>query len=86
MSQLKKSLERLKSIPSDYTYDELKGVLSKLGYIECNKGKTSGSRVSFCRQSDKKIIMLHKPHPGNIVRKCTVRNVIENLRENGDLE
>ena len=47
MSKLEKEIERLKSKPKDYTYEEVKSLLNKLGYIEYNKGKTSGSRVRF---------------------------------------
>ena len=47
MSRLEKALQRLKSIPKDYTYSEAKYLLGQLGFIEDNKGKTSGSRVMF---------------------------------------
>lgn len=52
MSKLEKEIERLKSKPKDFTYDELKIILNNFGFIENNKGKTSGSRVKFI---DKKI-------------------------------
>ncbi len=67
MSRLDKAKERLKSIPKDYTYSEAKYLLGQLGFVENNKGKTSGSRVKFERESDGKIILLHKPHPSNIL-------------------
>ena len=47
MSRLEKEIERLKSKPKDYTYDEAKSLLNKLGFYEKNKGRTSGSRVEF---------------------------------------
>lgn len=40
MSKLQKEIERLKSKPKDYTYDEAKSLLNKLGFFENNKGKT----------------------------------------------
>ena len=81
MSKFEKALIRLKSIPKDYTYDELRSVLEHLGFSECSKGKTSGSSVSFFRESDKKVFMFHKPHPGNIVKSCYVRKLYEFLKE-----
>ena len=47
MSQIEKLIERLKSKPKDFTYDELKRLLNDYGFVENNKGKTSGSRVRF---------------------------------------
>ena len=43
MSRLEKEIERLKSKPKDYTYDEAKSFLNKLGFFENNKGKTCSS-------------------------------------------
>ena len=47
MSKIEKDIERLKSKPKDFTYDEMKRLLNNLGFIENNKGKTSGSRVEL---------------------------------------
>jgi len=47
MSKKEIEIERLKTKPKDFTYDETKTLLNKLGLIENNKGKTSGSRVIF---------------------------------------
>ncbi len=67
MSKLEKQIERLKLKPKDYTYDELRSLLNKLEFFEYNKGKTSGSAVEFIDEY-KRIIELHKPHPGNIIK------------------
>ncbi len=72
MSKLEKQIERLKSKPKDFTYDELKGLLNKLGFIEYNKGKTSGSSVKFIDNYNK-IIELHKPHPSNIIKQYKIK-------------
>ena len=47
MSRFEKELERFKSEPKDFTYEELKFLLNKLGFSESNCGHTSGSRVEF---------------------------------------
>ena len=67
MSRLEKAKARLKSFPKDYTYTEAKSLLQQLGFKELTKGKTSGSRVKFLRDSDGVMIFLHKPHPSDIM-------------------
>ena len=76
MGQIEKLIERIKKIPADLTYEEIKRLMNYLGYVESNKGKTSGSRVAFYREKDKAMIILHKPHP---------EKLIETLKERGDL-
>lgn len=85
MSQFQKALIRTKSIPNDYTYTELKSLLVKLGFKEHNKGNTSGSRVRFYRNKDNATIILHKPHPGDIIKKYAIKDVVALLEGYGDL-
>ena len=85
MSRLEKAIARLKSIPRDYTYSEAKYILGQLGFAESNKGKTSGSRVKFFRVSDGRIILLHKPHPSEIMSVASVRDLAEYLEGIGEL-
>ena len=80
MSRLEKEVDRLKSKPKDYTYDEAKSLLNKLGFVEYNKGKTSGSRVKFIDGNDRKV-ELHKPHPSNIIKDYKIRDIIKRLEE-----
>lgn len=80
MSKIEKQIERLKSKPKDYTYDEAKNLLNKLGFFENNKGKTSGSRVEFKDTYGRKI-MLHKPHPSNIIKMYKVNDMLNDLIE-----
>lgn len=82
MSKLEKEIERLKSKPKDYSYEEAKSLLNKLGYIENNKGKTSGSRVRFRNKENVKID-LHKPHPKNILKAYQINDLIEILKKGG---
>lgn len=80
MSKLEKEIERLKSKPRDYTYEEAKGLLNKLGFFENNKGKTSGSRVEFKDEFGRKI-MLHKPHQDKTIKKYKINDLINDLEE-----
>ena len=82
MSRLEKEIERLKSKPKDYTFDEAKSLLNKLGFFEYNKGKTSGSRVEFKDKYGRKMT-LHKPHPSNIIKIYKVNDLLNELKEWG---
>ena len=78
MSKKDKLLERLKQRPKDFTYDEAKRLLENLGFKEENKGKTSGSRVSFSKNNIS--IELHKPHPSNILKGYQIKIIIQKLK------
>ena len=69
-------------IPSDFTFDEMQRLLEGYGYERSNKGKTSGSRIIF-KNGEKRPIMLHKPHPGNIVKEYAMKQVYNELKEAG---
>lgn len=57
----------------------------KKGFEEFNKGKTSGSRVKFYRTSDQRIILLHKPHPGDEMSIGAIKDLAIRLEEMGEL-
>ena len=82
MSAKEKLKERFKSLPNDFTFDELETLLVSLGYQKSNKGKTSGSRIVF-KNIDGSPIMLHKPHPGNIVKGYALKQVYDELKNRG---
>jgi hypothetical protein len=86
VSKKEKLIIRLLSKPKDFTYDEMRTLLNYFDYVEINKGKTSGSRIAFCHQNKgKKIISIHKPHPGNILKMYVIELIINLLRENGEI-
>lgn len=80
MSQEEKLIKRLLSKPKDFTYDELRKLLRKLGYEENQSGKTSGSRVAFINPESEHIIRLHKPHPHNELKQYQMEQIIEELK------
>ncbi len=81
MGKLEKLIERLKSNPKDFTFDEMHSLLLALGFEISNKGKTSGSRVKFFK--DGVCIILHKPHPRKELLAYQIKQVIETLSEEG---
>lgn len=84
MSKADKLITRLLTLPKDFTWDELTVVLKYFGYSELSTGKTGGSRRKFLDEQ-KSVISLHKPHPGNIVKKYALEIVITALKEKGKL-
>jgi hypothetical protein len=85
MSKFDKLKERILKEPKDFTYDELKTLLTGMGYIESNKGKTSGSRVAFINPNTKHILRIHKPHPKNIIKQYALRFIVEELKSQDKL-
>ena len=79
MSTKKKLIKRFKSLPSDFTFDEIVRLLASLGYEMNNKGATSGSRVEFSNGNSK--ITIHKPHPGNILNRIVVKRIYIALKQ-----
>ena len=82
MGTKEKLIERFKKQPKDFTFGEMEKLLSIFGYAKSDKGKTSGSRVIY-KNGDKRPIMLHKPHPGNIVKSYAMKQVLNDLTEAG---
>lgn len=81
MSKLEKLVQKFLNIPKDLTWEEFTKVLNYYGYIELKKkGKTSGSRRKFInKKKDNDVIIAHKPHPQNIVKRYIIEQVIEKL-------
>ena len=79
MGKREKLLKRLLSRPKDFTYEEAVTLLHGFGYVEDNKGKTSGSRVMFVR--GEKRLTLHKPHPGHILKPYQLLDIIDSIEK-----
>ena len=84
MGTKEKLLERLKGMPTDFTFAEAERLLTSFGYTKSNKGRTSGSRVMFI-DNQKRKIMLHHPHPGNILKAYTLKDILEKLKRNKNI-
>ena len=80
MAGLDKKKARIARIPSDYTWNELTSLLSQLGY---EKIEGHGSRVKFFHSKNDSLINLHKPHPGSIVKKHMIKQVVAKLEVAG---
>ncbi len=76
---------RMKPTPADFRFADLRKVMAYFGYLESNKGATSGSRVKFYHPETQAILLLHKPHPGDEMAKAAVDSVVKFLKEHGHI-
>ena len=83
MSKKEKLLQKLLSRPRDFKFVELSVLLQFLGYIELDRGKTSGSRRAFFSESRDHIIRLHKPHKKDILKTYQIDYIIDELKKGG---
>jgi len=86
MGRQDKLLRRFLTRPADFRFDEMSRLLKGFGYEEIKSGKTSGSRVAFINKPSGHIIRLHRPHPGNTMKKYQIDLVEEALRAKGIIE
>jgi len=83
MSTKEKLITRFKTLPKDFSYNELVRLLLSLGYEVSNKGKTSGSRVQFINKEKKLIIDIHKPHTsGAPIKEVALKDIYNKLISN----
>ena len=79
MSKKEKLIERLKTRPKDFTFDEVETLLRYFGYRRSDKGRTSGSRVMFVSDVFPPVL-LHKPHPGRVLLDYQMKQLIDILK------
>jgi len=70
--------------PKDFTWRELEKLLASFGYEQ----KTgSGSRRKFYKSVSGYAvpINLHEPHPHNTIKPIYIKQIIQALKQNGDI-
>lgn len=82
MGQKEKLINRLKSKPKDFTFEDAETLLGHFTYSRGNKGKTSGSRVAFVSPQHPPIL-LHKPHPRKELLDYQVKQLVSILEQEG---
>ena len=83
MGQKEKLEERLKSIPKDFTFDEMTTLLGYYGLTQVKTGKTGGSRVKFANADKSFVIQMHKPHNPNTFKRYMIEQVLVKLEQEG---
>ena len=81
MGQKEILIAKLKSNPKNFTFDDAESLLNYFTYRRSNKGKTSGSRVMFTNDEYK--ILLHKSYPCKELLEYQIKQLIEQLEQEG---
>ena len=81
MSRHEKSLKRLQQTPSDFTWNELRTLMSGFDY---ELRTTGGSGRKFFKGGA--TFMIHEPHPHRLLKAYQMRALVTFLRKEGDIE
>lgn len=80
MGTKEKLIERFKTQPKDFTFNELVSLFKIYGFEIDTKGRTSGSRILFANND--KSYGIHKPHPSNVIKPCMMKQILKFLTDN----
>ena len=86
MNKKEKLIKRFRTLPKDFTFEEVEALFYGCGFTLENKGATSGSRVKFYNEKDQNSYIMHKPHPSNIIKGYMMRDILNYLLKNGYLK
>jgi len=76
MANKNKLIQKLKSRPKDFKWQEANTLLKSLGFI---KIQGDGSRVKFYNKEINCLIHFHKPHPANELKQYVIKELLETL-------
>ena len=82
MNKKEKLVKRFKTLPRDFTFEEVVSLFQVYGFELTNKGATSGLRVKFYNAKDENAYIMHKPHPSNIIKGYIMRDILNFLLKN----
>jgi hypothetical protein len=80
MSKKEKLIAKLLDDRAAFSWQELTTLLQQLGY---DRIEGNGSRVKFDNGEATAMINLHRPHPGNELKRYARAQVIEKLQAGG---
>lgn len=83
MNRKEKLIRRFRTLPKDFTFEEVEALMCDYGFTLQYKGATSGSRVKFYNDKDQNSYIMHKPHPSNIIKGYVMRDILNFLLVNG---
>lgn len=82
MNKKEKLVKRFRTLPKDFTFEEVVTLFQIYGFSLENKGSTSGSRIKFYNKQDENAFIMHKPHPSNIIKGYMMRDILNYLLHN----
>ena len=74
-------IDKLKRRSKNFVYSEAESLLISFGFTKSNKGKTSGSRVVFIKDSIR--IEIHKPQPQKELKPYQITDLLSELMKGG---
>ena len=83
INKKEKLIKRFRTLPKDFTFEEVEALFNGCGFTLENKGATSGLRVKFYNEKDQNSYIMHKPHPSNIIKGYIMRDILNYLLKNG---
>ncbi len=78
MSKQQKALNRLRSAPKDFSWDELVQVMTFFGL---DLKTSNGSARRFVNPVSRNTFYIHQPHPSNILKPYQIREALKFLRQ-----
>ena len=82
VSTKEKLIERFKTLPRDFTFDEMVRLFAVFGFEVDKKGGSSGSRLAFVNTKEDLSYNMHRPHPGSIIKMYVMKQVLEYMIKN----
>jgi hypothetical protein len=82
VNKKEKLVKRFRTLPKDFTFEEVESLFQGYGFELANKGATSGSRIKFFNAEDQNAYIMHKPHPSNIIKGYIMRDILNFLIKN----
>ena len=86
MNKKEKLIKRFRTLPKDFTFEEVVTLFQCCGFTMENKGATSGSRVRFYNKDEQSSYIMHKPHPSNIIKGYLMRDILNFMLKNNYIE
>ena len=83
MSKTDKQLQRLLTLPKDFSWEQLVAVMQK-HHFELRSG--SGSSRKLIHKTTQTVCHLHEPHPNNIMKPYALKIAINALKQSGELK
>ena len=82
MNKKEKLIKRFRTLPRDFTFEEVVSLFQNFGFELENKGATSGSRIKFYNEADQNAYIMHRPHPSNIIKGYMMRDILNFMMKN----
>jgi len=89
MTAREKLIERLKSKPADFTWNEAVSLLNGLGFNRLDSGsgkKKGGSHRKFYKAETRVLIRIAQPHPQKVLKEYAVKKLLQALTDAGEID